>query len=90
MTRDEMTLLADLRRLCAEAPAFALAFPDNGLPVADELEYGCRLLEVAHRILSHTRRRGENGAGNRSGVRGMPPAGMDVQRYDVVQRMREP
>ena len=58
MTREEMELLAGLSRVCADAPAFALAFPDNGLPVVDELEFGLRLAEITHGILLHARQRG--------------------------------
>lgn len=53
MTRDEMELLTKLQRLCNEAPAFAMAFPDDGLPIEDELDFGCRLVEVGNCILRH-------------------------------------
>jgi hypothetical protein len=58
VTREEMELLAGLRQVCAQAPAFALGFPDNGLPVADELAFGCRLVDLAQGILWHARQRG--------------------------------
>jgi hypothetical protein len=58
VTREEMELLGNLKRICAEAPAFALGFPDNGLPVVNELEFGCRLVDIAQRILQHARQRG--------------------------------
>ena len=59
MTREEMLVLADLKRLCLEAPAFALGFPDGTLPVADEYAFGFRLLDVAHGVLRHARERVE-------------------------------
>jgi hypothetical protein len=52
-----MLVLAELNRLCAEAPAFALAFPDGNLPVADEYAVGFRLLELACGVLRHARER---------------------------------
>jgi hypothetical protein len=57
MTRDEMLVLVELKRLCAEAPAFALAFPDGTLPVEDEYAFGFRLLDIAHEVLRHARER---------------------------------
>jgi hypothetical protein len=57
VTREEMELLAGLKQVCAQAPAFALSFPDNGLPVADELEFGYRLVDLAHGVLRHARQR---------------------------------
>ena len=57
MTRDEMLVLAGLNRLCAEAPAFALGFPDGSLPLADEYAFGFRLLDVAHGVLRHAQER---------------------------------
>lgn len=57
MTREEMLVLADLKRLCAEAPAFALGFPDGILPVADEYAFGLRLLDLAHGVLLHAQER---------------------------------
>lgn len=64
MTREEMELLAALKQSCDQAPAFALKFPDNGLPVIDELEFGYRLLRIAQGILQHARQRG-HGANDR-------------------------
>lgn len=54
-----MLVLADLKRLCSEAPAFALGFPDGTLPVADEYAFGFKLLDVAHGVLRHARKRTE-------------------------------
>ena len=57
MTHEELLLLGDLKRLCDEAPAFALAFPDSNLPVADEYAFGFRLLDLAHGVLLHAQER---------------------------------
>lgn len=59
MTREELLILADLKRLCREVPAFALGFPDGTLPVTDEYAFGFRLLDVAHGVLRHARERVE-------------------------------
>jgi len=59
MTRDEVLVLTELNRLCAEAPAFALGFPDGNLPLADEYAVGFRLLDMAHGVLRHARERAE-------------------------------
>ena len=57
MTREEMLVLANLKRLCDETPAFALGFPDGTLPAADEYAFGFRLLDVAHGVLLHAQER---------------------------------
>ena len=42
MTREELLILADRKRLCREVPAFALGFPDGTLPVTDVYAFGFR------------------------------------------------
>ena len=72
MTREEMLVLAELKRLCNEAPAFALGFPDGTLPVADEYAFGFRLLDLAHGVLLHAQERTALDAA--AGSRGHGPA----------------
>jgi hypothetical protein len=64
MTRDEMLVLTELNRMCTEAPAFALGFPDGNLPVADEYAFGFRLLDIANGVLRHARERDGSSVGD--------------------------
>jgi len=68
MTRDEMLVLTELNRLCAEAPAFALGFPDRNLRVTDEYAFGFRLLDVAQGVLRHARERTALESGQEGGM----------------------
>lgn len=63
MTHDEMLLLTELNRLCGEAAAFCLGFPDGNLPLVDEYAFGFRLLDLSHGILAHARERAPLAAG---------------------------
>jgi hypothetical protein len=82
VTREEMELLAELRQVCAQAPAFALGFPDSGLPVADELEFGCRLVDLAQGILRHARQRGLTVAADAAPLKGQRPVRHDQVTVD--------
>jgi hypothetical protein len=53
MTPDECELLCDLKRVCNHAPEFALEFMAGNLPVAAEIAYAHRLVDVAEALLRH-------------------------------------
>jgi len=57
MLREDRELLTELKRLCNEAPQFALDFMAGALSIEDERTYGLRLADVADRILSHAQQR---------------------------------
>jgi hypothetical protein len=57
MLREERELLADLKRVCDQAPGFALEFMAGDMPIADEEAYAHRLVDVAEMIMLHARAR---------------------------------
>jgi hypothetical protein len=50
---DERELLASLKRVCNQAPDFALEFMAGGLSIDAEIAYAHRLVDVAEGILRH-------------------------------------
>ena len=53
MLREERELLVALKRVCNQAPGFALEFMAGELSVEDELAYAHRLVDVAQAIMNH-------------------------------------
>jgi hypothetical protein len=57
MTPDERELLCDLKRVCNQAPEFALEFMSGGLSVEAEIAYAHRLVDVAEALMYHANTR---------------------------------
>jgi hypothetical protein len=57
MTREELELMAELKRICNQAPGFALAFMAEHLSIEAEETYALRLAGIGERLLAHAKRR---------------------------------
>jgi len=57
MTREELELMTELKRICNQAPEFALAFMAGDLPTETEEAYAQRLVASGERLLAHVKRR---------------------------------
>lgn len=56
-TRDERLLLTELQRVCHDASAFSLIFPEGMMPLDEEFAFGFWLLDIGYGILMHARER---------------------------------
>lgn len=53
MSREELELMTDLKRICNQAPEFALEFMAGSLSIEAELAYARRLIDVADALMHH-------------------------------------
>lgn len=57
MSRKELEVITDLKRVCNQAPEFALAFMAGNLSVDAEITYAHRLVDIAEALLHHANAR---------------------------------
>jgi hypothetical protein len=57
MTREELELMWELRRVCEQVPDFVLEFTDGAMSVTAEEAYGLQLIDLGERLLAHAKAR---------------------------------